>query len=133
MLDGYFTWKGFDNYLENLRKILNKNQFPVKPIYKVTKQYLNLEFHKKPFENKTEVKTDTKFFKLPYIGKYYKIAQKKIQNLVKIFLKIYILRFYLSHSRSVTSFYIKSHYHFIFNHSLFTNLFVQIVGFAMLV
>ena len=91
MLDGYYkisnTWKGFDNDLENLTKILNKNQFPAKLIYKVTKQYLNLEFDKKPFENKTEVKTDTNFFKLPYIGKYYKIAQKKIQNLLKNFCK----------------------------------------------
>ena len=79
------TWKGFDNDLENLTKILNKNQFPTKLINKVTKQYLNLKFDKKLFENKTEVKTDIRFFKLPYIGKYSNIAQKKIQNLVKTF------------------------------------------------
>ena len=81
------TWKGFDNDLENLTNILNKNQFPTKLINKITKQYLNLKFDKKPLENKTEVKTDTRFFKLPCIGKYSNIAQKKIQNLVKTFSK----------------------------------------------
>ena len=81
------TWKGFLNDLENLIKILNKNRFPTKHINKVTKQYLNLKFDEKPFENKTEAKIDTRFFKLPYIGKYSNIAQKKIQNLVKTFCK----------------------------------------------
>ena len=91
LLDRYYKinniWKSFDNDLENLTKILNKNQFPTKLINKITKQYLDLTFYKKPFENKTEVKTDTRFFKLPYIGKYSNIAQKKIQNLVKTFCK----------------------------------------------
>ena len=68
------TWKGFDNNLENLTKILNKNQFPTKLINKVTKQYLNLKFDKKPFENKTGVETDARFFKLPDTGKYSNIA-----------------------------------------------------------
>ena len=46
-------WKGFHNNLENLTKMLNKNQFPTKPINKVTKQYLNWKFDKKPLEKKT--------------------------------------------------------------------------------
>ena len=33
------------------------------------------------------MKTDTRFFKLPYISKYSNIAQKKIQNLAKTFCK----------------------------------------------
>ena len=81
MLDRFYKinniWKGFHNDLENLTKILNKNQLPTKHINKVTKQYLNLKFDKKLFENKTEVKIDTRFFKLPYIGKYSNIAQNK--------------------------------------------------------
>ena len=81
------TWVGFDKDLENLTKTLNKNQFPTKLINKVTKKYLNLKLDKRPLENNTEVKTDTRFFKLPYIGKYSNIAQKKIQNLVKTFCK----------------------------------------------
>ena len=85
------TSKGFDNDFENLAKILNKNKFRTKLINKVTKQYLNLRFGQKPFENNTKVWTDTRFFKLPYIGNYSNIAQKKIQNLVKTFCKdIYI-------------------------------------------
>ena len=78
---------GFDNNLENLAKTLNKKQFPTKLINKVTKQYLNLKFDKKLFENKTKVKTDTRFFKLAYLDKYSFTAQKKIQNLVKTFCK----------------------------------------------
>ena len=91
LLDKYYKinnkWLGFDNDLENLTKILNKNQFPTKLINRVTKKYLNLKLDKKPLENNTEMKTDTRFFKLPYIGKYSNIAQKKIPNLVKTFCK----------------------------------------------
>ena len=81
------TWVGFDKDLENLTKTLNKNQFPTKLINKVTKKYLNLKLDKRPLENNTEVKTDTRFFKLPYIVIYSNIAQKKIQNLAKTFSK----------------------------------------------
>ena len=81
------TWISFDKDLENLTAILNKSQFPTKLINKVTKKYLNLKLDKRPLENNTEVKTDTRFFKLPYIGKYSNIAQKKIQNLVETFCK----------------------------------------------
>ena len=42
-----------------------------------------------------------------------------------------MVKLYLHHSRSVTGFHIKTHYYFIFNHLLFTNLFVQAVRFAM--
>ena len=42
-----------------------------------------------------------------------------------------MLKLYLRHSKLVTSSHIKIHYHFIFNHSLFTNLFVQAVKFVM--
>ena len=42
-----------------------------------------------------------------------------------------MLKLYLRHLRSVTSSHTKIHYHFIFNHSLFTNLFVQTVKFVM--
>ena len=68
-------------------KNFNKNQFPTKLINKVTKRYLNLKYDNKPFKNKIGVKTDTRFFKLPYTGKYSNISPKKIQNLVKAFCK----------------------------------------------
>ena len=42
-----------------------------------------------------------------------------------------MLKLYLGQSRSVTRSHIKIHYHFIFNHSLFSNLFVQTVKFVM--
>ena len=46
-----------------------------------------MKFDKKPFENKTDVKTDARFINQPYIGKYFNIAPKKIQNVVKTFCK----------------------------------------------
>ena len=112
-------------------KILNKNQFPTKLITKVIKQYLNLKFDLRPFENIIETKKDARFFKLLYIGKYSNIAQKKIHNLVKMFCKVQMLKVYSHYSRSVTGFHIKIHYHFIFNHLSFTNLFVQTVRLPM--
>ena len=81
------TWIGFDKDLENLTKILIKNQLPTKLTNKVTKKYLNLKLDKRPLENNTGKKTDIRFFKLPYIGQYSNTAQKKIQNLVKTFCK----------------------------------------------
>ena len=54
---------------------------------KVTKQYLYLKFEKKPFENKTEVKIDTRFFKLLYFDKYSNIAQKRFKILLNIFVE----------------------------------------------
>ena len=82
------TWIGFDNDLKNLAKILNKNQFPTKLVNNVTKKYLNLKLDKRPIENNTEVNTDTRFFKLPYIGKYSNTAQNKLEILLKLFPKV---------------------------------------------
>ena len=42
-----------------------------------------------------------------------------------------MLKLYLCNLRSVASSHTKIHYHLIFNHSLFTNLFVQTVKFVM--
>ena len=98
----------------------------------VTRQYLNLKFDKKSFENKTEVNKDTRFFKLPYFSKYSKIFQTNIWNLVKNFFKDIDANDALTHShhsRSATKFHININYQFIFKHLLFTNLFVQTVGF----
>ena len=66
---------------------MNKNQLPNELMNKVTKKCLNSKLDKRPLENNTEVKTDTRFFKLPYIGIYSNITQRKIQNLVKTFCK----------------------------------------------
>ena len=90
------TWIGFENDLKILTKTLNKNQFPTKLIDKFTKKYLNLKLHKRPLENNTELKTDTRFFKLLYICKYSNIAQKKIQNLVKTFCKGIVVKVVLT-------------------------------------
>ena len=72
------TWIGFDNDLENLTKILNKNQFSTE-FKNLTKGHL-----------KTTLKRDTRFFihfQIVTIQIVSNIAQKKIQNLVNTFCK----------------------------------------------
>ena len=114
-MDSYYkisnTWKSFESDLENLTNIFNKNQFPTKLINKVTKQYFNLKFDKNPLGNKIEVKTETRFLKLPYIGKYSNIAQKKkkkkIQNLVRTFCKDIDVKVVLTPFKISTKFWYK--------------------------
>ena len=125
------AWVHFDKDLESLTKFLNKNQFPTKLMNKVTKKYLNLKLEKRPLENNTEVRIDTRFFKLPYIGKYANMAQKKIKNLVKTFCKGIDVKVILTPFKISNNSHTKIRYHFIFSHSLFTNLFVQTVEFVL--
>ena len=91
------TWIGFDNDLEMLTKTLNKNQFPTNFIDKFRKKELNLKLHKRPLENNTELKRDTRFFELPYICKYSNIAQKKKSKiLLKLFCKGVVVKVVLT-------------------------------------
>ena len=90
-------WKGFDNNLENLYKNFNKNQFPPKHINKVTKQYLNLKFDKKSFENKTEVKTDTRFSSYNAFANISTLLKKRFTTFCKdIDVKVVLMPFKIS-------------------------------------
>ena len=74
---------------------------------------------------KSHLKTTLKCGQIQYFSSYHTLViiqtllKKRFKILLKLFAKIYILKLYLLHSRSVTSFHIKIHYHFIFNNSLF--------------
>ena len=120
------TLENLKKKLENLTKVLNKSQLPTKCINKVTKKYLNLKLDKRPLENNTGVKTDTRFFKLPYIGKSSNIAQ----NLVKTFCKGIDVKVVLMPFKISKKFLYKDPFPFHL-HSLFTNLFVQTVKFVV--
>ena len=113
------------NYTKSFFQSAHSLQFPTRLINKVTRKYLNLNFDKRPLENTTEVKTDARFFKLPYIGKYSNIVQKKIKNLAKNFCKGVDVKVVLTQFKMSNKFSYKDHYHLIFDHKFFTNLFVQ--------
>ena len=125
------TLVGFDEDLENLTRILNKNQFPTRLINNVTKKYLNFKL------TKGHLKTTLKQRQILDFSSYHTLAhipallKKRFKILLKLFAKVEMLKLYIRQSRSVTSSHIKIHYHFIFNYSLFPNLFVQTVKFVM--
>ena len=125
------TWVGFDEDLENLTRILNKNQFPTRLINNVTKKYLNLKLTKGHLKTTLKQKQILDFSSYHTLAHIPALLKKRFKILLKLFAKVEMLKLYLRHLRSVTSSHTKIHYHFIFNHSLFTNLFVQTVKFVM--
>ena len=74
---------------------------------------------------------DTRFFKLPYVGKYFIIAPKQIQNLVKSFCKDVNIKVALTPYKISYKFSYKDPLPFHLQSLSFTNLFVQAVRFAM--
>ena len=80
------TRKGFHLDVINLTSTLCKNLFPIKLVQKVINKYLN---NKNLIEqvNTDKSKNETKYFKLPYIGEFSKIAKHKLNKIVKRFCK----------------------------------------------
>ena len=63
-----------------LPKIMWRNYLVIKNwLIKSHNTVSEFEIWKEPCENKTEKKTDTRFFKLPYNGKYSSITQKRFK------------------------------------------------------
>ena len=83
------TWTSLGIYLKNLKEVLLKNQCPLNMIDNVIKKYLQNAINKTnrgsmPVEMPN---IETKHFKLPFIGMYYKFAQNNIEKLSKRFCK----------------------------------------------
>ena len=76
-------WDGLNKDLKKVKHILQKNLFPAFLVDKIIKNY-NEKAHT---TNIDESKPEMKFFKLPYIGKYSDITQKKINDLCKKYCK----------------------------------------------
>ena len=77
------TWKGIHDDFEKTKIILQKNMYPPSLIDRTFKNYLNSKY-RTPEEKTTN---NTKYFKLPYTGKYSDIVQKKIKSLSTDFCK----------------------------------------------
>ena len=81
-------WVGFHLDLEKLKVILQKNEYPPKLIDKSVYRYLSKKIINKPSET-DPVKTNDNipYFKLPFIGKFSKFTEIKLQKLTKQFCK----------------------------------------------
>ena len=81
-------WVGFHLDLEKLKVILQKNEYPPKLIDKSAYRYLSKKIINKPSET-DPVKTNDniRYFKLPFIGKFSKFTENKLQKLTKQFCK----------------------------------------------
>ena len=76
---------GLQNDLNKLFHTLKRNSFPSHIIDRTFKRYLEGSFSQK--SRNTNDDNDTRYFKLPFVGHYSKIAKLKIRQLTKGFCK----------------------------------------------
>ena len=83
------TCTNFNIDLKNLKQVLLKNQYPLSMIDDVIKNYLQNVISKTNAESKPVemFNIKTRYFKLPFIGMYSKVTQKKIKKRCKRFCK----------------------------------------------
>ena len=79
------TWASFHNDVTKIKETLKRHSFPPFLIYKITKSYLN-KVHSNSDQSNPE-SDKTRFYKLPYIGKYSEQVQKKLPKICKQFCK----------------------------------------------
>jgi hypothetical protein len=80
------TDNGLHKDLKQLTNTLERNSFPSHIIDKVSQQYLNKSKSNNSLSNSdSTVETNTRYFKLPYIGNYSKATELKIKSLLKRF------------------------------------------------
>ena len=79
------TMASFHNDVIKIKETLKRNFFPPLLIDKITKSYLD-KAHSSSDQSDTE-SNKTRFYKLPYIGKYSEQVQKKLPKICKQFCK----------------------------------------------
>ena len=79
------TWTSFDNDVTKIKETLKHNSFPTFSIDRITKSYLN-KVHSNSDQSNPE-SDKTRFYKLPYTGKYLEQVQKKLSKICKEFCK----------------------------------------------
>ena len=79
------AWASFHNDVSKIKETLKRNSFPPFLIDKITKSYLN-KVHSNSDQSNPE-SDKTRFYKLPYIGKYSEQVQKKLSKICKQFWK----------------------------------------------
>ena len=79
------TWLGFHNDISKLKNILLKNEYPLKQIDTHIRKYLHKQYDNENHTNPSN--TETRYYKLPYIGQFSKSTQKRLNNLISRFCK----------------------------------------------
>ena len=77
------TWAGFHKDIKYLTQILKKNLFPTHLIERVINQYVTRVESEVCSVGCVPDKVSTFYFKLPYIGHYSGVTQKRIRHLIK--------------------------------------------------
>ena len=80
------TWETFNNNILKLKGILKRNAFPPAIINREIKQYLDNKFTV-PIVHESKNKQPCNYYRLAYIGKFSKFAQRKIKKLCEIYCK----------------------------------------------
>ena len=78
------TWKGFDFDCKNIIMTLQRNSFPLTLVDKEMKSFVNSKFIQKNAEPDLR---ETRFFKLPFIGKYSSYTKSKLEKLIQKYCK----------------------------------------------
>ena len=78
------TWTGFHLDINNLTKTLRKNLFPSSVIENVVRKFVNNYFNSDSSQSVAR-KDNCLYFKLPYIGPFSIITQRRIKKLVTTF------------------------------------------------
>ena len=79
------NWTIFHDEIIKIKQLLIKNNFPLKIIDKIVKKYIDKTHDQTTKEPSNE--NDISYFKLPYIGRFSKFTQQKINRLCKNFCK----------------------------------------------
>ena len=77
------TWLGFHEDITKLMDILKKNLFPAHLIEKVINRYITGTQSNQCPRGSLPTTSPTFYFKLPYIGHFSAITQKKIHHFIK--------------------------------------------------
>ena len=96
------TWLGFHEDITKLAKILQKNLFPVHLVENTINHYLTLTRQDCNPPASVSDTTRTFYFKLPYIGPFSIIAQKKVRHFAKRYCNNIDIKLVFSSFKSVT-------------------------------
>ena len=83
------TWWGFHLEAKRIKSILEKNAFPTKIIDLGIKKFVDRVYAAKseakdiPEAKDDKAKPEERYFKLPYVGRFSKVVENKIRDLVK--------------------------------------------------
>ena len=109
------TWASFHNDVTKIKETLKHNSFPPFLIDKITKFYLN-KVHSNSDQSNPE-SDKTRFYKLPYIGKYSEQSRKSCQKSATSSAKMPILKLFLLLLKLITISQLK------IKHPIFRSLF----------